>query len=344
MVSINERMGFAPVEVSDRVRQVPLTNRSCSPGRGLRRTATGRRGGRRRAPGSRRSAGGRPGSTTGCPPGGTWTAPSTIPSLGSSSLADPRRRLALEAEADPVGRRTHGVRRGAEPVERVGGEPVRARPGRDPQRARQRRPAACPAARAAPTAYRPGASCRPRRAADPPRPGCRSTASRARARRRHRPRPRRRTALPRSATRAGAGHRRAPTRPGRGRARRRPPRPASAPRSPPPRRRRRRSARARPRSPRAAPRRDRCRPAGWRASAAGRSSGPARGTPRCARPVRPRSWTVVSAPAPLDGQRHAGTNLTRVPGASRAGSLRSGSQRVRSVWPSSRQPPGDSDG
>ncbi len=33
MVSINERMGFQPVEVSDRVRQVPLTNRSSSPGR-----------------------------------------------------------------------------------------------------------------------------------------------------------------------------------------------------------------------------------------------------------------------------------------------------------------------
>ena len=158
-------------------------------------------------------------------------------------------------------------------------------------------------------------------------------------------RPRRRTAPPRSAARAGAGHRRAPTRPGRE------PRPAPSTVD----RRRRpghghpdagvaRSARARPRSPRAAPRRVRCRPAGWRAS---RPAGPAdrpgvrRGAPgRCGR--GPGRW---SAHRPCSTARgHAGTNLTRVPGASRAGSLRSGSQRVRSVWPSSRQPPGDSDG
>ena len=54
------------------------------------------------------------------------------PLAGQLVVADPRGWLALEAEADPVGRLTHGVRRRAEPVERVGGEPVRARPGRDP--------------------------------------------------------------------------------------------------------------------------------------------------------------------------------------------------------------------
>ncbi len=44
--------------------------------------------GRRRRPGSRRSSDGRGGRRQGRPSGGTWIAPSTMPSLGSSSVRD----------------------------------------------------------------------------------------------------------------------------------------------------------------------------------------------------------------------------------------------------------------
>ena len=64
--------------------QAPLTSRSRLPRPQLGALPQVVGVDHRRRPGSRRSAGGRRGSTTGCPSGGTWTAPSTIPSLGSS--------------------------------------------------------------------------------------------------------------------------------------------------------------------------------------------------------------------------------------------------------------------
>ena len=258
-------------------------------------------------------------------------------------LADPHGWLALEAEADPVGRLPHRVRRGAEPVERVGGEPVRARPGRDPQRARQ------------------GRSRRVQRRGRAHRRTDRERRAVLDARRTHpgqgvgRPRAEHGRDVDTTGDRDVGPH---------PRARRPEPEPATG---------------GQPLGPVDAAldavHLDRRRRPGQRHpdSGVGGQLEPAPGHleervvgtvadqpvgERRGRPVQrtgPGHAEVGEAgAAPVldggertgarDGQRHAGTNLTLVPGASRAGSLRSGSQRERSVWPSSRQPPGDSDG
>src|SRR5215472_13750005 len=91
------------------------------------------------------------------------------------------------------------------------------------------------------------------------------------------------------------------------------------------------------------------------------SAAPLPGTPRCAKPARPRSWTVASGPgwstwtrrAPAggagsrtvsSGSGHGGTlairrNRTRLEAVSSAGGSRSGSHSGAAVRPSSRQPP-----
>ena len=52
----------------------------------------------------------------------------------------PRQRRAVETQSHPVGRRQHDVRRRGEALQRLGGEPVVAGPGTQPQRSRPRRP------------------------------------------------------------------------------------------------------------------------------------------------------------------------------------------------------------
>ena len=78
------------------------------------------------------------------------------------------------------------------------------------------------------------------------------------------------------------------------------------------------------------------------------SAAPERGTPRCARPGRPPSWTRSRAPgsttsSTLDAAQ-AGTRRTRSPAASRAGRSPAGSHRRASVRPIRCQPPGVSNG
>ena len=105
-------------------------NRTWSPGRSWAHRGTGRRDRRRRPPGSRRSSGGRARNTSGCPSGGTWTAPSTIPSLGSSPVPRTLEGRPGQPQPDPVGVRCHGVRRGRERQRaRPRPEPVARGPG-----------------------------------------------------------------------------------------------------------------------------------------------------------------------------------------------------------------------
>ena len=61
-------------------------------------------------------------------------------------------------------------------------------------------------------------------------------------------------------------------------------------------------------------------------------------------PDRPRSCDQHRRPHAEHLEAHRLTNRTRVPGASRAGSVRRGSQRSVSVWPMICQPPGEATG
>ncbi len=103
------------------------------------RTARGRRGGRPRGPGSRRSAGGRRGAPRAARPEAPGPRRAPCP-RSAARRRGPGGGFALQPEPDPVGRLPHGERGGAQPLERVRGEPVRPRPARDPQRSRTGRP------------------------------------------------------------------------------------------------------------------------------------------------------------------------------------------------------------
>ncbi len=93
---------------------------------------------RRRSPGSHRSAGGRPGT----PRAGRSAAPAPRPAPSPRWRARrpaPHERRPVEAQPDPVGVGVDDVRRPAQHVQRVVGEPVVARPRHDPQRPGPRR-------------------------------------------------------------------------------------------------------------------------------------------------------------------------------------------------------------
>ena len=180
----------------------------------LRAQRRGRRGGPPRAPGSRPVVGWSLRKTSGRPDGGTCTAPSTIPSLGSSSWrlrssAAPSSRSATRLESAVT---AYGA--AVSVAHRVLGEPVPPRPGPEPEhrRGRRARRTACAstgAGRADGTAQR---QHRRRRSAPAGRagPGCRWTASRAPAAPRSRPRPRGRSGRPGGPARSPPRPRRAP--------------------------------------------------------------------------------------------------------------------------------------
>ena len=227
----------------------------------------------------------------------------------------------------------------------VTGDPVRARTGPQPQRSGRSAAAACRARAGAPAATPTGRTAPDRTGGGPTHA---ERVGRPRAEHRlHRdpagygdvgPEPRaRRTDLQR---RPGGHHTAAPN--SRGRPSTRTSHRRSGHRHPAcPDRWRSPSRRAAPRGtrrPPSLPTRRLARPA-----ACG-SSAPARGTPRCAQPGRPRSWTSTDAPHLSHREGHRLTNLTRVPGASRAGSARPGSHSAASVRPMTCQPPGDSPG
>ena len=298
MVTINEQMGFRPVEVSaEFVKRQREADRLARPHLGAapqvvgvherdHRVATGRRvvGQQHHRLAVRRAPAPRPAP---CP---RWAA----------RRPAPLQPWPLEPQADPVRaarpRRTTvaAIRASASGANQSARGPGSTRSG----------PATAAGAvssgrRAAPRARRPAA----RRRGDARRPDPGQGVGRPRAQHRLAPRcPRpRRGSCARPARRPEPQHapRRAATRRGPCRVARpsTADRHGAAPRSPPPRCRHR----CRTRQPTQVisssaastplPTSRLARPA------AGRSSGPARGTPRCAQPSRPRSWTVVSGPA-----------------------------------------------